>query len=174
MSTTTENIGHITQVIGSTFDVEFAEDRLPAIYNAVRIQSEHKGVKIDLAGEVQQHLGGGRVRCIALGGTDGLIRGQDVLDTGKPVSVPVGEATLGRVFNVTGDAVVQSVRDIGNGRVGKTQLCNRLRGLDFEHDSDSTHGITLASAAGVFAGTTCTSKPWWYRLRRMLRLMPKS
>lgn len=105
MATTTQNIGHITQVIGSTFDVEFPEDRLPAIYNAVRIQADNKGVKIDLAGEVQQHLGGGRVRCIALGGTDGLVRGQDVLDTGKPVSVPVGEATLGRVFNVTGDPV---------------------------------------------------------------------
>ena len=69
MSTATEtkNIGRITQVIGSTFDVEFAEDRLPAIYNAVKIVSDHKGVKINLTGEVQQHLGGGRVRCVALG-----------------------------------------------------------------------------------------------------------
>jgi F-type H+/Na+-transporting ATPase subunit beta len=99
------NIGHITQVIGSTFDVEFAEDALPAIYNAVKVQSEHKGVKINLTGEVQQQLGGGRVRCVALGSTDGLIRGQDCVDTGGPVTVPVGEATLGRVFNVTGDVV---------------------------------------------------------------------
>ncbi len=102
---TAKNIGHITQVIGSTFDVEFAEDALPAIYNAVKVQSEHKGVKIDLTGEVQQQLGGGRVRCVALGATDGLIRGQECVDTGAPVSVPVGESTLGRVFNVTGDAV---------------------------------------------------------------------
>jgi F-type H+-transporting ATPase subunit beta len=85
--------------------VEFAEESLPAIYNAVKIVSEHKGVKINLTGEVQQHLGGGRVRCIALGSTDGLIRGQDCLDTGEPVKVPVGKATLGRVFNVTGDPV---------------------------------------------------------------------
>jgi F-type H+-transporting ATPase subunit beta len=101
----TQNIGRITQIIGSTFDVEFEEDRLPAIYNAVKIVSEHKGVKINLTGEVQQHLGGGRVRCIALGSTDGLVRGQDCLDTGQPVKVPVGKATLGRVFNVTGDPV---------------------------------------------------------------------
>src|SRR5262245_64498354 len=100
-ASTTQNIGRITQVIGSTFDVEFAEDKLPEIYNAVKIVSDHKGVKINLTGEVQQHLGGGRVRCVALGSTDGLIRGQDVVDTGGPVTVPVGKATLGRVFNIT-------------------------------------------------------------------------
>ena len=105
MSTATQNIGHITQVIGSTFDVEFPEDQLPEIYNAVKIDSEKKGVKVQLTGEVQQHLGGGRVRCVALGSTDGLIRGAEVMDTGEPVSVPVGEATLGRVFNVTGDVI---------------------------------------------------------------------
>ncbi len=102
---TANNIGHITQVIGSTFDVEFSEDALPAIYNAVKVVSENKGVKINLTGEVQQQLGGGRVRCVALGSTDGLIRGQDCIDTGQPVTVPVGEATLGRVFNVIGETV---------------------------------------------------------------------
>ncbi|MBA3481009.1 MAG: F0F1 ATP synthase subunit beta [Pirellulales bacterium] len=106
MSTATAtNIGHITQVIGSTFDVEFPEDQLPAIFNAVKIESENKGVKINLVGEVQQQLGGGRVRCVALGSTDGLVRGQECIDTGGPVTVPVGEATLGRVFNVIGDSV---------------------------------------------------------------------
>jgi len=104
-SETTQNVGQITQVIGSTFDAEFAEDQLPAIYNAVKVQSEHKGVKLDLTGEVQQHLGGGRVRCVALGSTDGMVRGQDCVDTGKPVTVPVGEATLGRVFNLLGEPV---------------------------------------------------------------------
>ncbi|EMI24824.1 F0F1 ATP synthase subunit beta [Rhodopirellula europaea SH398] len=69
------------------------------------IQSEHKGVTIDLTGEVQQHLGGGRVRAIALGSTEGMMRGMDVVDTGKPVSVPVGKATLGRVFNVLGQPI---------------------------------------------------------------------
>ena len=108
MATATEtgkNIGHITQVIGSTFDVEFSETHLPAIYNAVKIQSSHKGISINLSGEVQQHLGGGRVRCVALGSTDGMMRGQECIDTGAPVSVPVGEATLGRVFNLNGEPV---------------------------------------------------------------------
>ncbi len=105
MATSTQNIGHVTQVIGSTFDVEFEEGQLPAIFNAVKIVSENKGVKLNLTGEVQQQLGGGRVRCVALGSTDGLIRGQECIDTGGPLTVPVGEATLGRVFNVIGDAV---------------------------------------------------------------------
>ncbi|MFN6104822.1 MAG: F0F1 ATP synthase subunit beta [Planctomycetaceae bacterium] len=98
-------MGKITQVIGSTFDCEFPENKLPEIYNAVKIDSNQKGVEIHLTGEVQQHLGGSRVRCVALGSTDGLIRGMDVVDTGAPVSVPVGKGTLGRVFNVTGDPI---------------------------------------------------------------------
>jgi F-type H+-transporting ATPase subunit beta len=104
-ATATKNIGQVTQVIGSTFDAEFDEDALPAIYNAVKVVSDHKGVKLDLTGEVQQHLGGGRVRCVALGSTDGMMRGQDVVDTGQPVMVPVGKATLGRVFNLLGKPV---------------------------------------------------------------------
>src|SRR5689334_3897755 len=102
---TATNIGKITQVIGSTFDVEYQEGHLPAIYNAVKVDTEQKGVKIALTGEVQQHLGGGRVRCVALGSTDGLIRGVDCVDTGAPVSVPVGKATLGRVFNLIGEPI---------------------------------------------------------------------
>jgi F-type H+-transporting ATPase subunit beta len=101
----TKNIGHVTQVIGSTFDVEYAEDSLPAIYNAVKVHAEHKGIKVKLTGEVQQHLGGGRVRCVALGSTDGMVRGQECIDTGSPVTVPVGKATLGRVFNLIGEPV---------------------------------------------------------------------
>ena len=65
--------GVITQVIGSTFDAEFPEDQLPAIYNAIKVDNESRGIKVKLTGEVQQHLGGGRVRAIALGTTDGLI-----------------------------------------------------------------------------------------------------
>ncbi len=93
-------------MIGSTFDAEFAEEHLPAIYNAVKIHSDVQGrSKINLTGEVQQHLGGGRVRCVALGSTDGLIRGQECVDTGGPVAVPVGKATLGRVFNLLGEPI---------------------------------------------------------------------
>lgn len=98
-------IGKITQVIGSVFDAEFSEDQLPVIYNAVKVQSEHKGIKVDVTGEVAKHLGGGRVRCVALGNTDGMVRGQDCVDTGEPIRVPVGEATLGRVFNLLGEPI---------------------------------------------------------------------
>ena len=97
--------GKVIQVIGSTFDAEFPEAELPAIYNALRIDRTDGPVPVRLTGEVQQHLGGGRVRCVALGGTDGLVRGTDVADTGGPIRVPVGQAVLGRVFNVLGEPV---------------------------------------------------------------------
>jgi F-type H+-transporting ATPase subunit beta len=97
--------GKITQVIGSTFDAEFPEAHLPAIYNAIKVVSNNKGIEINLTGEVQQHLGGGRVRCVALGSTDGLVRGQECVDTGRPVSVPVGKEVLGRVLNLLGDPI---------------------------------------------------------------------
>ena len=99
------NQGVITQVIGSTFDARFPEDHLPEIYNALEIKGQYNGQEIDLTGEVQQHLGGSQVRAVALGSTDGLQRGLDVLDTGQPVSVPVGEAVLGRVFNLLGKPI---------------------------------------------------------------------
>jgi len=97
--------GQITQVIGSTFDAEFGEGSLPEIYNALTVDEMVKGTHVKVTGEVQQHLGGGRVRCVALGTTDGMTRGMTVTDTGAPVSVPVGKETLGRVFNVLGDAI---------------------------------------------------------------------
>jgi F-type H+-transporting ATPase subunit beta len=103
--------GSIVQVIGSTFDVEFDEGHLPDIYNAVTIAGVGAGKGggsapgSTLTGEVQQHLGGSRVRCVALGSTDGLVRGMGVTDTGAPVSVPVGLETLGRVFNLLGEPI---------------------------------------------------------------------
>ncbi len=106
MATATEqSVGRVTQIIGSTFDAEFPEDKLPEIYNALQIEADVKGVAVKVTGEVQQHLGGGRVRCVALGSTDGMVRGMDVLDTGAPLSVPVGKETLGRVFNLLGEPV---------------------------------------------------------------------
>jgi F-type H+-transporting ATPase subunit beta len=91
MAATAKKPGKIVQIIGSTFDVEFEEGHLPEIYNALKIDATVKGgLKIKLTGEVQQHLGGSRVRCVALGSTDGLVRGLDVADTGAPLSVPVG------------------------------------------------------------------------------------
>ena len=99
------NYGRITQVIGSTFDVEYPEHKLPAIYNAVKVVCDNKTIQINLTGEVQQHLGGSRVRCVALGSTDGLVRGMQCLDTGSAIRVPVGKATLGRVFNLLGEPI---------------------------------------------------------------------
>ena len=106
MVATASKPGRIVQIIGSTFDVEFEEGHLPEIYNALKIESSIKGrVQINLTGEVQQHLGGNRVRCVALGNTDGLVRGMLAADTGSPVSVPVGMETLSRVFNLLGEPI---------------------------------------------------------------------
>src|SRR3954465_13399204 len=100
MATATATMnGKISQVIGSTFDAEFDEGHLPNIYNALKVEGDVKGGKINLTGEVQQHLGDNRVRCVALASTEGVVRGMPVLDTGGTVNVPVGKETLGRVFN---------------------------------------------------------------------------
>ncbi len=103
------NAGKITQVIGSTLDAAFPEDRLPRLYNALQVQvSRPVGDKVEqetLWCEVASQLGGGRVRAVALGSTDGLRRGMDLVDTGAPVSVPVGPETLGRVFNLVGEPI---------------------------------------------------------------------
>jgi F-type H+-transporting ATPase subunit beta len=100
-----QHTGTIVQVIGSTFDAEFEEGHLPEIYNALKIDTDQGGVPLHLTGEVQQHLGGNRIRCVALGSTDGLVRGMKVTDTGKAVQVPVGKETLGRVFNLLGEPI---------------------------------------------------------------------
>ncbi len=103
------NYGQVTQVIGSILDAEFAEEQLPAIYNALKLDVERRvlgeSVVETLWCEVAQHLGGGRVRAVALDSTDGVRRGSQVLDTGGPIEVPVGEETLGRVFNLVGEAI---------------------------------------------------------------------
>ena len=97
--------GKVLQVIGSTFDAQFPATDLPEIYNAINVELEQSGQKIRLVGEVAKHLGGGSVRCVALGSTDGMRRGQECVDTGSPVTVPVGEEVLGRVFNLLGEPV---------------------------------------------------------------------
>ncbi len=96
------NKGRIAQIIGPVIDVHFKEDSLPAIYDALYISRDNGS---NLVVEVAQHLGENTVRCIAMDSTDGLQRGQDVIDTGAPISVPVGKGTLGRLLNVTGDAI---------------------------------------------------------------------
>ena len=97
-----QTIGKITQVIGAVLDIKFAEGSLPEINEAIRIE---RGENEKLIVEVAQHLGDDTVRCIAMGPTDGLVRGMDAIATGAPITVPVGEKTLGRIFNVLGEAI---------------------------------------------------------------------
>ncbi|MCZ6695089.1 MAG: F0F1 ATP synthase subunit beta, partial [Acidobacteria bacterium] len=99
--------GKVVQIIGPVLDIEFTEESLPSIYNAVRITSEGFDVPapIDVTAEVEQHLGEGRVRCVAMEATDGIVRGMKVTDTGAPIQIPVGQAALGRVMNVLGRPV---------------------------------------------------------------------
>ena len=97
-----KNIGKITQIIGAVLDVKFADGNLPEINEAIDI-TRSNGEKLVV--EVAQHLGDDTVRCIAMGPTDGLIRGMEAVATGAPISVPVGENTLGRIFNVLGEAI---------------------------------------------------------------------
>ncbi|MEB3244651.1 MAG: F0F1 ATP synthase subunit beta [Vampirovibrionales bacterium] len=100
------SIGQVTQIIGPVVDVEFAPGELPNIYNALVIEdTAPNGDKIRLTTEVQQLLGDNRVRSVAMDGTDGLTRGMKVFNTGAPIAVPVGNATLGRILNVLGDPV---------------------------------------------------------------------
>src|SRR6266478_5489210 len=103
MATQTEIKGKIVEVLGAVVDVEFPTDQLPGIYNELRTRAV--GSDHDLALEVEQQMGNNWVRCVAMGPTDGLQRGIDVFDTGGPITVPVGEKTLGRIFNVLGEPV---------------------------------------------------------------------
>jgi F-type H+-transporting ATPase subunit beta len=98
-----ENTGKVVQVIGPTVDCEFDSDKLPQILNALKI--EDKSRDINLTVEVANHIGDNIVRCVALASTDGLVRGMAVIDTGGPITVPVGEASLGRLFNLLGDTI---------------------------------------------------------------------
>ena len=100
--------GKIIQVIGPVVDIEFPAEHLPAIYNAIKIQTadqEDQSFQVDLTLEVAQHLGNNTVRCVAMSSTDGLVRGMVGVDQGGAISVPVGDATLGRLLNVVGDAI---------------------------------------------------------------------
>ena len=98
-----QNIGRVVQVIGPVVDIEFPDGKLPKVKYAVKIENEEKD--IDLTCEVMQQLGDDRVRSVAMSSTDGLVRGMEAVDQGAPISTPVGEAVLGRVFNVLGDTI---------------------------------------------------------------------
>jgi len=100
------NIGKVVQVIGPVLDVEFEPEKLPELYNALHIKGKSdSGADIDLIAEVQQHIGRNQVRAVAMSTTDAVVRGMDVIDTGSPITVPVGNAALGRILNVIGNPV---------------------------------------------------------------------
>src|SRR6478736_7468951 len=101
MTTTQTNIGYVTQIIGPVLDVTFPTGNLPSIYNAVIVKNGDSTIVC----EVQQLLGDNKVRAVSMSATDGLKRGVEVVDTGAPISVPVGQPTLGRIFNVLGEPV---------------------------------------------------------------------
>ena len=109
--------GKVVQVIGPVVDIEFPAGELPEILNAIKVTGKAADQEIDLTVEVMQHLGDSVTRCIAMSSTDGLMRGMEADDTGAPISVPVGEATLGRVFNVLGETVDHNPEPVGNKEV---------------------------------------------------------
>src|SRR5438094_9998632 len=102
-----ENIGKVIQISGPAVDIQFDEKHMPPIYSALRIVSEGFDIPnpMSVIVEVQQHLGEGRVRTVAMEATEGMVRGMKVYDTGAPIMVPVGRETLGRVLNVIGEPV---------------------------------------------------------------------
>jgi len=97
------NVGKVVQVIGPTVDVVFEPDNLPRLLNAIKIEDPAKGIR--LTAEAALHIGDNIVRCVAMSSTDGLVRGMDAVDTGAPISVPVGESGLGRIFNLLGEPI---------------------------------------------------------------------
>ena len=132
-----QNIGKVIQVIGPVLDIKFENGRLPNLLNAIEIMHEGKKVVCEVASQ----LGDDVVRCIAMDSTDGLVRGMEVVDTKNPISVPVGEATLGRMFNVLGkpidgleDVVIKtSYESIPEGwEEGWNGNCKVIWGVDLE------------------------------------------
>src|SRR3981189_1335886 len=104
-----ENVGRVIQISGPAVDVQFVEGSMPPIYQALKVVSDGFTVPnpVNVILEVQQHLGEGRVRCVAMEATEGMVRGMKAIDQGGPISVPVGRGTLGRVMNVIGQPVDQ-------------------------------------------------------------------
>src|SRR6266567_1910222 len=129
-----ENVGKVIQIAGPAVDVQFSEAALPPIYQAIRVVSDGFTVPqpINVVLEVQQHLGEGRVRTVAMQATDGMVRGMKAEDQGGPISVPVGKETLGRVINVIGEPVDEL------GPVGETQRMPIHRPAPL-FDEQSTH-----------------------------------
>src|SRR6266478_5320148 len=108
MSTTAVRKGKIAQVIGPVVDVEFFSEEMPAINNAIKIDDEAKGIHLTV--EVAGHMGENTVRTVAMSATQGLVRGMEAIDTGGPITVPVGHSSLGRIFDLLGNPITAKGR----------------------------------------------------------------
>ena len=139
--------GHIVQIIGVVIDVAFPEGHLPEIFNALEIPRED-GTRIVL--EVEQHLGEDRVRTVSMDSTDGLARGVEVIDTGRPISVPVGQSVLGRIMNVTGDPIDGQGEIVADERLPIHQAAPALERLATQDDMLET-GIKVIDLIQPFA-----------------------
>jgi len=118
----TKNMGRIVQIIGPVLDIVFTKGQVPNIYNALTIRAKNTaGTEMAITCEVQQLLGDNCIRAVSMNPTEGLIRGMEVVDTGKPLSVPVGKVTLGRIFNVLGEPI----DNMGNVKVEETLPIHR-------------------------------------------------
>lgn len=142
-----KTIGKITQVIGPTLDIEFPAENFPNILNAIKIIDKERGISV--TAEVAVHLGDNRVRCIALSSTDGLVRGMEAVDTGAPVTVPVGPNTLGRIFNLLGEPI----DELGPVKDGPKASIHRAPPTVEEQDSRSSQfetGIKVIDLLGPY------------------------
>ena len=137
-----KNIGKIVQVIGPIVDIRFDEENLPNLLNAIEIDNHGERLVV----EVAQHTGDNTVRCIAMGSTDGLVRGMEAVDTGESVKVPVGKETLGRLFNVLGEPIDEK------GPVNAKQFAPIHRPApSFEEQETSKRGVCIYILARFFS-----------------------
>src|SRR5947209_7002341 len=162
-----ENVGKVIQIAGPAVDVQFAESTLPPIYQALRVTSDGFDVPqpINVVLEIQQHLGEGRVRCVAMEATDGMVRGMKAIDLGGPISVPVGKGTLGRVMNVIGEPVddlgpiAYTKRDQIHAQPPGARLRVALTGLTVaEYFRDTEGADTLLFIDNIFRFTQAGSE----------------
>ena len=137
-----QNIGTVVQIIGAVLDIKFPPDKLPNLLNAIEI--EHEGKKLTV--EVAQHIGDDTVRCIAMGSTDGLVRGIPAVDTGASIRVPVGRQTLGRIFNLLGEAVETSPspRQKKNGKYTVPLRHLKSRKVLLRYSKPASRSLTLS------------------------------
>jgi F-type H+-transporting ATPase subunit beta len=156
------NVGRIVQVIGPVVDVEFTNGQIPPVLNALHIKrnSVETGEPETLVVEVQQHLGEDRVRAISIDSTDGLVRGMEAVDTGAPISVPVGPAVLGRLINVVGDSIDSKGPIVSEKKYSIHRLAPDFKSLSTEKEMfetgikviDLIEPFTKGGKTGLFGG----------------------